>query len=79
MNKLSVLLIAMVGCLSLSACEGTEFDPSAIENMTRTVDEVTSTLDDMQTYIGEIQESVQAGIDNTNAIMEWYWHLYIWK
>ena len=72
MKKLSVLLIAMVGCLSLSACEGTEFDPSAIENMTRTVDEVTSTLDDMQTYIGEIQESVQAGIDNTNAIMEWY-------
>lgn len=72
MKKLSVLLIAMVGCLSLSACEGTEFDPSAIENMTRTVDEVTSTLDDMQTYIGDIQKSVQAGIDNTNAVMEWY-------
>ncbi|MCR5421848.1 MAG: hypothetical protein K6E98_12690 [Lachnospiraceae bacterium] len=72
MKKYAVLLASGLMCMSLSACQGTEFDPAAVENMTRTIEDVTSSVNDMQVYIGDIQAAVEEGINSTNAVMEWY-------
>ncbi|MCR5357653.1 MAG: hypothetical protein K6E63_09680 [Lachnospiraceae bacterium] len=72
MKKLMVLMVAGIVCMGLTACEGTEFDPSAISEVSRQVEEVTASVEEISEYVGEIQSSVQEGIDEANAVMEWY-------
>ena len=72
MRKFVILLSTMVFCAGLSACENIEYDPTAIQDATETIKNVTSSINEMETYVEDIQESVQAGIDSTNAAMEWY-------
>ncbi len=72
MKKLIVLISTGIICMGLTACDATQFDASAIQDVSRSVEEVSSSVEEISDYVGEIQESVQAGIDETNAVMEWY-------
>lgn len=42
------------------------------DQASKTVEEVTESLDDMEQYIGMITDSMQQGVDSTNAFVEWY-------
>ncbi len=72
MRKLMVLLAAGITCIGLTACTGTEFDPAVIEEFGRSVENVSSSFDEISGYVEEVQGAVKEGIDNTNAVMEWY-------
>lgn len=72
MRKLIIMMSLGIMCLGMTACEGVNIDPTAIQDATRSIEEVTETVNEMESYVNEIKESVQVGIDNTNAAMEWY-------
>lgn len=72
MRKLIIMMSFGIMCMGLTACEATGIDPTAIQDATESVKQVTETVNEMETYVDEIKESVQEGIDNTNAAMEWY-------
>ena len=72
MKKLIVLMVTGIFCMGLTACDASQFDASAIEDVSRSIEEVSSSVEEISEYVGEIREEVQAGIDETNAVMEWY-------
>ncbi|MBQ7481246.1 MAG: hypothetical protein IJT80_05140 [Lachnospiraceae bacterium] len=72
MRKLMIMMSLGIMCTGLSACAATGIDPTAIQDATESVRQVTETVNEVETYVDEIKESVQEGIDNTNAAMEWY-------
>ncbi|MCR5507898.1 MAG: hypothetical protein K6F34_04340 [Lachnospiraceae bacterium] len=72
MKKLILMLTAGIVCIGLAACNTEQLDPSVISDVTRTVDEVSDSVEEISGYVGEIRESVQQGIDEANAVMEWY-------
>ena len=72
MRKLLIMMSLGIMCMGLSACEATGIDPTAIQDATESVKQVAETVNEVETYVDEIKESVQEGIDNTNAAMEWY-------
>ncbi len=72
MRKFLIMMSLGIMCMGLSACEATGIDPTAIQDATESVKQVAETVNEVETYVDEIKESVQEGIDNTNAAMEWY-------
>ena len=78
--KRLVLCISMgIICMGLCACEGTGFDPAALQEATQsiqeasqTIEQVTESLGEMEQYVGMIRDSMQQGVDSTNEFMDWY-------
>lgn len=79
MKKLIACISMGLVCMGLSACEGTGFDPTVMEETTRsiqeasrTIEEVTASFNEMEQYISQITAAMQQGVDNTNNFVRWY-------
>ncbi|MCR4808063.1 MAG: hypothetical protein K5857_10380 [Lachnospiraceae bacterium] len=86
MKKLVLCISMGLVCMGLSACEGTGFDPAVlqettetigqaaatIEQASQTIDQVSESFGEIEKYVGQITESMQVGIDSTNAFFDWY-------
>ena len=79
MKKLFLCLSVGLICSGLCACDGTGFDPAALEETTKsigeaseTIEQVTETFGEIEKSVSQITESMQQGVDSTNEFMDWY-------
>ena len=79
MKKLIACISMGIVCMGLTACEGTGFDPTALENATRSIQEASKTIENLTASLGQMEETVQLitasmqqGVDSTNNFVEWY-------
>ena len=79
MKKLFLCLSVGLICSGLCACDGTGFDPAALEETTKsigeaseTIEQVTETFEEIEKSVSQITESMQQGVDSTNEFMDWY-------
>ncbi len=86
MNRLVLCISMGLVCMGLCACEGTGFDPAmmqetakAMEEASQTINQasetfaqVTESVEEIQKYVGQITDTMQQGVDSTNAFFDWY-------
>ena len=79
MKKLFMCLSVGLICTGLCACDGTGFDPAALEETSKSIGEASKTIEQVTETFGEIEknvsmitESMQQGVDSTNQFMDWY-------
>ena len=76
MKKLIACISMGIVCMGLTACEGTGFDPAALEEATRSIQEASKTIEEVTASLGEMEKtvqgitgSIQQGVDSTNEFV----------
>ena len=79
MKKLVLCLSVGLVCAGLCACNGTGFDPAALEDVSKSVEEasktigqVTDSFEEIEQYVSMIRNSMEQGVNSTNEFMDWY-------
>ena len=79
MKKLVLCLSVGLMCAGLCACEGTGFDPAALEEASKsigeaskTIEQVTETFEEIEKNVSMITDSMEQGVNSTNEFMDWY-------
>ena len=72
MKKIIIALISSITAVSLCGCDGSQMNVDALLEAQDTLSTYADQLEEMEEYVGTIQDSVSEGVDSVNQLMDWY-------
>ena len=71
MRKKCVFLLGMIFSVALCGCNA-NIDANAIRDFSDSVNQFAESIQSMQSDVDMVNKAISDGVENANAVMEWY-------